>query len=192
MTAQGEGGGTDLSGRLMLGEAGEEILPESPYRDVLCDGRWIGPHGIGRFASEVFRCLPGARILEGGKEFLLTPADPLWIARQIMRYRPRLYFTPGFNPPLKSPCPFIVTVHDLIHLKVPEESGVKKWAYYNALLKPALIRSCRSATNRVRCDIPFCRSSLPTGDDHEKPIPEVVLRSGSTGHNGLFRRSFRA
>ena len=146
MTAQGEGGGTDLSGRLMLGEAGEEILPESPYRDVLCDGRWIGPHGIGRFASEVFRCLPGARILEGGKEFLLTPADPLWIARQIMRYRPRLYFTPGFNPPLKSPCPFIVTVHDLIHLKVPEESGVKKWAYYNVLLKPALIRAKRILT----------------------------------------------
>lgn len=130
----------------MIGEAGEDLLSESPYRDVLCDGRWIGPHGIGRFASEVFPYLPGARILEGGKEFLLTPADPLWIAGQIMRYRPRLYFTPGFNLPLKSRCPFIVTVHDLIHLKVPEESGFGKRIYYNALLKPALVRAERVLT----------------------------------------------
>lgn len=130
----------------MHGEAGEDALPESPYRELLCDGRWIGPHGIGRFASEVFRYLPGAQILEGGKEFLLTPADPLWIVRQIMRYRPRLYFTPGFNPPLKSPCAFLVTVHDLIHLKVPEENGFKKLVYYNALLKPALIRAERVLT----------------------------------------------
>lgn len=106
--------------------------------DILCDGRWRGPHGIGRFATEVLPGLPGARILEHGRSLLLSPIDPFWIEWQIARYRPRLYFTPGFNPPVKSRCPFVLTVHDLIHIKIPEERGFLKQVYYSALLKPAL------------------------------------------------------
>ncbi len=39
MTGKGREG-TAPSGRLLQGDAGEEALT-SPYRDVLCDGRWI-------------------------------------------------------------------------------------------------------------------------------------------------------
>ncbi len=39
MTGQGREG-ADPSGRLLQGEGEEEALT-SPYRDVLCDGRWI-------------------------------------------------------------------------------------------------------------------------------------------------------
>lgn len=117
------------------------VRGKGELRGVLCDGRWSGAHGIGRFSLEVLSGLPEARIFRQGKPLVLSPIDPLWIEWQIARYRPRLYFTPGFNPPLHTRCPFVVTVHDLIHLKVREEKSLWKEIYYGALLKPALRRA---------------------------------------------------
>ncbi len=85
------------------------------YAGVLADGRWRGPHGIGRFAAEVLARLPGVSLLEGGRSLFLSPLDPLWSASAIRKLRPRVYFTPGFNPPLFSSAPFVLTLHDLIH-----------------------------------------------------------------------------
>ena len=119
---------------------------EADFSAVLCDGCWKGTHGIGRFSSEVLSGIPGARVFDRGKSLLLSPADPFWIEWQIARNRPRVYFTPGFNPPLKTRCPFVVTVHDLIHLKIPEERSLVKQVYYEAILKPALTRAERVLT----------------------------------------------
>jgi len=121
-------------------------FPKQEFSGVLCDGRWIGPHGIGRFASEVLSRLPGADILESGKTHFLTPFDPLWSSIQIAKRRPRVYFTPGFNPPAVSVCPFVMTIHDLIHLKISGEGGGFKRLYYEKFLKPALLRAFRVLT----------------------------------------------
>ncbi len=120
--------------------------PKQKFQGVLCDGRWVGSHGIGRFASEVISRLPGAEILESGRSHFLTPFDPVWSTIQIVKRRPRVYFTPGFNPPAASTCPFIMTIHDLIHLKIPEERGRLKRIYYEKFLKPALFRAFRVLT----------------------------------------------
>jgi len=108
---------------------------------VLFDGRWIGPHGIGRFASEILSRLPGAKTLSGPRSLFLSPLDPVWVSWQIAKERPGVYLTPGFNPPAYSKVPFVVTIHDLIHLKVPEERGAMRRLYYEALVKPALSRA---------------------------------------------------
>ena len=119
---------------------------EADFSGVLCDGRWKGANGIGRFSSEVLSGIPGAWVFDRGKPLFLSPADPFWIECQIARYHPRVYFTPGFNPPLTTRCPFVVTVHDMIHLKIPEERSLVKQVYYEAILKPPQTRAERVLT----------------------------------------------
>ena len=104
---------------------------------ILCDCRWIGEHGIGRFANQLIGSLDGVRCLPV-KAKPLSILDPLNVAISIARERPDLYFSPAFNPPLWSKAPFIFTIHDLIHIHVPEEKSWIKDIYYRFVIKPAL------------------------------------------------------
>lgn len=103
---------------------------------VSFDARWLGPHGIGRFAAQVSkRC---------GFEFLALAGRPLdlmdpWRLRQaLLNQKPAHFFSPGFNAPLGRPCSFSLTVHDLIHLEVEAERSFAKSLYYDWVVKPAL------------------------------------------------------
>ena len=112
---------------------------------ILVDGRWHGPHGIGRFATEVIRRLPEVSVLQGGTP-VLHPFEPMWLSARILRERPSVYFTPGFNPPLSCDIPFVFMIYDLIHLHVPEETGWSKAFYYNLYLKRAARRAFKVLT----------------------------------------------
>jgi glycosyltransferase involved in cell wall biosynthesis len=112
---------------------------------ILVDQRWIGPHGIGRFAGEVLGRLPGiAPVPERWP--LLHPWDPLVLAWLLRRMRPRVYCSPGFHPPLWCPVPVVFTIHDLIHLCCPETVDLAKQAYYRLLVRPAAQRAPRVLT----------------------------------------------
>lgn len=104
---------------------------------TLCfDSRWIGPHGIGRFATEVSRRCGFEPLSLDGKPLDLI--DP-WRLRQALLSRcPNHFFSPGFNAPLGRPCSFSLTVHDLIHLEVAAERSFAKSLYYDIVVKPAL------------------------------------------------------
>lgn len=112
---------------------------------VLVDARWIGLHGIGRFAEEVIRRLPEPVDRLGGFP-LLHPLEPIWTSFEIARRRPRVFYSPGFNVPLHSAVPMVFTIHDLIHLEVPEERSVLRSAYYAYLVRPATRRAARILT----------------------------------------------
>lgn len=112
---------------------------------ILADARWIGPHGIGRFAREVIGRIPKVNPLPGSLP-LLHPFEPFWLSSLLLRVRPRVYFSPGFNPPLWSPVPFVFTIHDLIHLHFPEETNARKRAYYRFVVRPAAERAYRVLT----------------------------------------------
>ncbi len=112
---------------------------------LIVDTRWIGPHGIGRFAREVISRLPGATPIPGVLP-LLHPLEPIWLSWVLVRLRPRVYFSPGFNPPLRSPVPLVFTIHDLIHLRFPEETSAHKQAYYRLVVRPAAGRAYRVLT----------------------------------------------
>lgn len=112
---------------------------------LLCDARWIGPHGIGRFAGEVLARLPGHRQLVRGPK-PLSLADPLWLAFQVAAHYPRVFFSPGFNPPPVCPVPFVFTIHDLIHIQAPAETTAAKRLYYRMIVKPACRRASRVLT----------------------------------------------
>jgi len=109
------------------------------------DPRWSGPHGIGRFADEVVARLPGARPLAIGAR-RLSLLDPLAPTRAVARLESGVYFTPGFNPPLRSPVPFVFCIHDLIHLRFPAESTFVRRAYYRLVVAPAARRAARILT----------------------------------------------
>jgi glycosyltransferase involved in cell wall biosynthesis len=112
---------------------------------LLADDRWIGPHGIGRFAREVIARLPSPLPMPRGLG-PTHPLDPAWTAFQVARLRPDVYFEPGYNAPLRSQAPFVFTLHDLIHLHVAEESSVAKRLYYERIIRPAAQRAYRVFT----------------------------------------------
>jgi glycosyltransferase involved in cell wall biosynthesis len=112
---------------------------------LLSDARWRGPHGIGRFASEVLRRLPGhAQLARGPRP--LSARDPLWTAWQVIARRPRVYFSPGFNPPPVCMASLVFTIHDLLQIRMPEVATPAKRAYYAAIVRPACRRAFRVLT----------------------------------------------
>jgi glycosyltransferase involved in cell wall biosynthesis len=109
------------------------------------DPRWTGPHGIGRFAGEVVSRLENAHPCDPGVR-RLSLLDPLATTRAVGRLRTGVYFTPGFNPPLRSPVPFVFCIYDLIHLHVASESTLLRRAYYRIVVRPASRRAYRVLT----------------------------------------------
>src|SRR5437016_14024985 len=100
------------------------------------DPRWSGPHGIGRFSDEVVPRLSDTRPLDPGVR-RLSLLDPLMTTLAAGKLRSGVYFSPGFNAPLRAPVPFVFCVHDLIHLRFPAESSAVRRAYYALVVRPA-------------------------------------------------------
>lgn len=108
--------------------------------EILYDARWIGNHGIGRFAGELQKALPEL-VAYRSRRGPAHPLDPALLGADLWHRRPKLFFSPGYNSPLGWPGPFVLTLHDLHHLCVQEDSSVAKRAYYRYIIRPA----CRRA-----------------------------------------------
>ena len=108
--------------------------------EILYDARWIGPHGIGRFAGELAKSLPELREFQR-KRRPWHPLDPALLGLELWREAPKLFFSPGYNSPLGWPKPFVFTLHDLNHLYVSENSNALKRAYYQRVIRPACHRA---------------------------------------------------
>lgn len=109
------------------------------------DQRWVGLHGIGRFATEVFAGM-GLDVLSfpiasKGKPF--DPFDPIRVSMFLSKnaHKNLIFYSPGYNAPLWSSNPFVFTVHDLNHIERPENSSFLKRIYYALILR----RACRRA-----------------------------------------------
>lgn len=114
---------------------------------ILVDARWIGPHGIGRFAFEVIQRLGVSQELKD----MLSPTnlfDSIWCSWKIaeVKPKPKVYFTPGYTPPLWCSLPFVFVIHDLNHIDLSENSNLLKRAYYRYIMRPACHRSFRILT----------------------------------------------
>lgn len=111
----------------------------SNLEHILADGRWTGPHGIGRFSKEVLSRLPIDTLSTGLR--VLHPLEPIWLTVVLAKRNPRLFFSPGFNAPVWSPVPFVFTIHDLIHLRMPTGNARLYRAYYDSIVRPGALRS---------------------------------------------------
>lgn len=102
---------------------------------IYFDERWIGPHGIGRFAAETMYRLPGVVPLRVPVK-KLSLLDPIALQWCLRRKQGGIYFSPGFNAPLHCNIPMALTLHDLIHLQLPHPPHIK--AYYHLIVRPAV------------------------------------------------------
>lgn len=107
---------------------------------IYSDSRWIGNHGIGRYASEVLKRLHSLRpLVVRGKP--LSALDPIRLKLALERQNASAFYSPGFNAPLLAKMPCILTIHDLIHLEDPQQSTRFKKAYYEFIVKPAIVNA---------------------------------------------------
>ncbi|MDX2503703.1 MAG: glycosyltransferase family 1 protein [Gammaproteobacteria bacterium] len=104
---------------------------------LLVDDRWFGATGIGRYAKEILQRAPSGNEIEClSKTWAIkNPLSPLLLGFEINRKSPDLFWSPGFMPPMNSKVPYIVSVHDLIHLKYGSKLQI---IYYNMIIRPLL------------------------------------------------------
>ena len=112
---------------------------------VLFDDRWCGNHGIGRFATEIQARIRGLTPVPHTLRHL-HPLDSFWLSSVIEGRGTKAYFTPGYNPPLPTRVPLVMTVHDLNYLFIRENSNVVRRAYFRTIVKAGCQRAARILT----------------------------------------------
>ncbi len=135
---------------------------------ILIDARMVGPvgHGIARYVNAIARALKdlddrsklpyepvfivsSPSIAFDGFETIrshvpfLDPREMLILPKLLQRARAALYHSPSFSSLIRCPCPWVVTVHDLIHLRY---GGVAQKLYYRAVLRPFARKAKRVMT----------------------------------------------
>jgi glycosyltransferase involved in cell wall biosynthesis len=104
---------------------------------LLVDDRWLRyGGGIGKYAEKVLSLMPEdfAKIAFLGSEAPINdPLSPIKLTMKIKRLKGDCFWSPGFMPPAFPGIPYIVTIHDLIHL----ELGTKLHRfYYHRIIGP--------------------------------------------------------
>jgi glycosyltransferase involved in cell wall biosynthesis len=112
---------------------------------IYADQRWIGDHGIGRFARNVLAGIDYCPVSTGGHP--AAPLDAYRLARALgVLSGNDLFFSPGYNTPLFCSRPFVFTIHDLSHIYCPQNSSASIRLYYAMIMKPACYRAAKILT----------------------------------------------
>jgi glycosyltransferase involved in cell wall biosynthesis len=107
---------------------------------IYADQRWIGDHGIGRFARHVLADLDYRPVALAGHP--AASLDAWRLARALSGLtREDLFFSPGYNSPLFCSARFVFTIHDLSHIYCPENSTPLIRLYYATVMKRACSRA---------------------------------------------------
>lgn len=118
------------------------LLPASRMTaSLITDGRWIGTHGIGRFAREVLHRLSMENTRVSLRSKPSAPHDAAMLDLHLRRNLARngLFFSPGYNCPLTRARRSVVTLHDIMHLTAAGgTSSPLKALYYEHIVKPAI------------------------------------------------------
>jgi len=171
---------------------------------ICADQRWIGDHGIGRFARHVLAGLDYRPVRLTSHP--AAPFDTWRLARALDKLtRDDLFFSPGYNTPLYCKSPFVFTIHDLSHIFCPENSSLAIRLYYTTIMKQACHRAAKILTVSE-----FTRSQIvewsgvlpekvvdvgcgvdaayrPEGDLYGLPFPYVLCVSNRKRHKNEFR-----
>jgi O-antigen biosynthesis alpha-1,2-mannosyltransferase len=171
---------------------------------IYADQRWIGNHGIGRFAREVLAGFEYAPIPLATHP--AAPVDAWRLTRALRKASPKdFFFSPGYNTPLYCACRFVFTIHDLSHVYCPENTSPVIQLYYATIMK----RACRRAS-KIFTVSEFTRSQIvewsgvnkekvfnvgcgvdpayrPEGDVYGVPYPYLLCVSNRKRHKNEFR-----
>jgi glycosyltransferase involved in cell wall biosynthesis len=171
---------------------------------IYADQRWIGEHGIGRFARHALAGLDYREVRLTSRPAAALDAWRLAWALTEMSGED-LFFSPGYNSPLFCRGPFLFTIHDLSHIYCPENRSPAIRLYYATVMR----RACRAAAGiftvseftrgqtvewsgvapekvlNVGCgvDAAYC----PVGDSYGLPFPYLLCVSNRKRHKNEFR-----
>jgi glycosyltransferase involved in cell wall biosynthesis len=171
---------------------------------LYADQRWIGNHGIGRFARHVLASLDYIPVPLASNP--AAPLDSLRLSRALSGLSTNdLFFSPGYNTPLFCPAPFIFTIHDLSHVYCRENTNPAIQLYYATIMK----RACRRAS-KILTVSDFTRGQIiewsgvpaekvfnvgcgvdvayqPEGGSYGLPFPYLLCVSNRKRHKNEFR-----
>ena len=86
-------------------------------------------------------------LYQNGRQHLSAPQRILWesfeIPARLRQDKPNLLYSPGFAPPMWSPAPSVVTVHDLIGMAFPANQTPVSGFYWSKWLPSAVRRARR-------------------------------------------------
>lgn len=171
---------------------------------IYADQRWIGNHGIGRFAQHVLAGLDYHPVRLPSHP--AAPFDTLSLARALGRLtRDDLFFSPGYNTPLYCRSPFVFTIHDLSHIFCPQNTSLAIKLYYATIMKRACNRAAKILTVseftrrqtiewsgvspekviNVGCGVDA--AYRPEGDSYGLPFPYLLCVSNRKRHKNEFR-----
>lgn len=116
------------------------MLKAEPDTIIYFDSRWLGDHGIGRFAFEVLHRL------EAPRQFIArtrptNPLDVILLTYNVVSNRNGVWYSPGYNAPLFGLKRYVFTIHDLNHLDIEANTSALKRLYYKLVMR----RACRHA-----------------------------------------------
>ena len=112
---------------------------------IYADQRWIGHHGIGRFARHVLAGLDYRPVPLASHP--AAPLDSWFLARALRKLtRHDLFFSPGYNTPLFCASPFVFTIHDLSHIFCAENTSRSIRLYYATVMNRACHRAASILT----------------------------------------------
>lgn len=127
-------------------------------RKIIFDTRWLGTHGIGRFAAEVYK----SKLDFMPVDLTSKPADALdpyhltkYLITRKNSNKKTVFYSPGYNFPLINLDRTVITIHDLNHIDVEHNSSLMKKIYYEFLLKkivkkvPLIITVSEFTRNRI-------------------------------------------
>lgn len=104
------------------------------------DIRWLGQHGIGRFAFEIHKRLAVNNILISGLP--MSPIDTFKLSLFSLRLRrDEWILSPGYNAPFFSNASYVFSMHDLNHIDRADNSGFFKRIYYHMIIKRLCLRA---------------------------------------------------
>jgi glycosyltransferase involved in cell wall biosynthesis len=153
-------------------------------RGMLWDSRWVGAHGIARFAREVRSHLNSAEIQDvpgWGRPGSMYDF-PVLTALQ-WRHRDRVFISPGFSCARLGPHPQLLTLHDLIHLGAAGKRAQLQRQYYSKIILPEIKRAGHVITVSEVSRGAICDWSGMAPDQvfvaRPGVIPPVVARSAS-------------
>ncbi|RJT55969.1 glycosyltransferase family 1 protein [Rahnella variigena] len=111
---------------------------------IIFDARWIGEHGIGRFANEVSKRNEGFVKIKNG----LKPTSPfdVFFITLYLAFKRGVYFSAGYNCPLFFLNRSVITIHDLNHIDIEHNSSFLKKIYYEFVMKRACQKSLKVLT----------------------------------------------
>ncbi len=171
---------------------------------IFADQRWIGDHGIGRFARHVLADLAYRPVPLAGHP--AAPLDVWRLTRALRELTPNdLFFSPGYNSPFFCPSPFVFTIHDLSHIYCPENTSPLIQLYYATIVKRACHRAASILTvseftrgqivewsgvppekvSNVGCGVDD--AYRPEGDSYGLPFPYLLCVSNRKRHKNEFR-----